>query len=139
MKFEAGDLYPAEQARFDSALAEIDTEDWVHMLSRPQSDVPIVEAIQKFPGGLVRANVAYDRARQRIKQVWFTGDFFVSPKRAIVDLEAALRDIDVVDCRRRVHEFFAEREIDMLGLQPEDFVVVIQSALSQFESRVTVP
>ena len=139
VNFEPGDLYAAEQARFDSALAEIDTEDWVHMLSRPQSDVPIVEAIQKFPGGLVRANVAYDRARQRIKQVWFTGDFFVSPKRAIVDLEAALRDIDVVDCRRRVLAFFAEREIDMLGLQPEDFVVVIQSALSQFESRATVP
>ena len=137
--FKVGDLYPAEQARFDSALAEIDTQDWVHMLRRPQSDVPIVEAIQKFPGGLVRADVAYDSARQRIKQVWFTGDFFVSPKRAIVDLEAALRDSDVADCKRRVHTFFAEREIDMLGLQPDDFVAVIQSALSQLESRATAP
>ena len=77
--FEAGDLYPAEKARFDSALAEIDTDDWVHMLRRPQSDVPILDAIHKFPGGLVRTSVAYDRVRQRIKQVWFTGDFFVSP------------------------------------------------------------
>ena len=135
--FEVGDLCPAEQVRFDSALAEIDTEDWVHMLSSPQSDVPIVEAIHKFPGGLVRASVAYDRVRQRIKQVWFTGDFFVSPKRAIADLEAALRDSEVADCKRRVHAFFAEREVDMLGLQPEDFVAVIESALSQIESRAT--
>lgn len=137
--FETGNISPTEQARFDSALAEIDTEDWVHMLHRPQSDVPIVEAMQKFPGGLVRASVAYDRVRRRIKQVWFSGDFFVSPKRVVVDMEAALRDTDVTDCQRRVYAFFAEREVDLLGLQPADFVTVIQSALSQSEPQVSVP
>ncbi len=137
--FETGTIFSSEQARFDKALAEIDTEDWVHMLHRPQSDVPIVEAMQKFPGGLVRASVAYDRARQRIKQVWCSGDFFVSPKRVIVDLEAALRDTDVVDCHRLVSEFFAQSEIDLLGLHPADFVAVIQSALSQFEPQASVP
>lgn len=137
--FETGNLSPTERARFDSALAEIDTEDWVHMLHRPQADAPIVEAMQKFPGGLVRVSVAYDRARQRIKQVWFSGDFFVSPKRVIVDLEAALRETDAADCDRRVHAFFAEREVDLLGLQPVDFVAVIELALSQFEQQVGVP
>jgi lipoate-protein ligase A len=137
--FETGVISSAEQARFDNALAEIDTEDWVHMLQRPQSDAPIVEAMQKFPGGLVRACVAYDRARKCIKQVWFSGDFFVSPKRAIADLEAVLRDTDVADCHRRVHEFFAVREVDLLGLQPADFVVVIQSALSRFEPQASMP
>ncbi|MBT9612155.1 MAG: lipoate--protein ligase family protein [Burkholderiales bacterium] len=137
--FETGPISPAEQARFDSALAEIDTEDWVHMLHRPQADVPIVEAMHKFPGGLVRASVAYDRARQRIKQVWFSGDFFVSPKRLIVDLEAALRDTGVDDYGPRVHAFFAAHEVDMLGLQPADFVAVIQSALSQCEPQASVP
>jgi len=137
--FETGGISSSEQARFDSALVEIDTEDWVHMLQRPQSDAPIVEAMQKFPGGLVRVSVAYDRARQRIKQVWFSGDLFVSPKRTIADLEAALRDTDVVDCQRRVHAFFAEREVDLLGLQPADFVAVIQLAVSQLETQANVP
>ena len=90
-------------------------------------------------GGLVQAGVAYDRVRRRIQQVWFTGDFFVSPKRVIADLEATLRDTDAADCQRRVQAFFAEREVDMLGLQPADFVAVIQLALSQFESQVSVP
>ena len=137
--FETSNITPAEQARFDNAVAEIDTEDWVHMLHRPQADMPIVEAMQKFPGGLVQAGVAYDRVRRRIQQVWFTGDFFVSPKRVIADLEAAFRDTDAADCQRRVQAFFAEREVDMLGLQPADFVAVIQLALSQFESQVSVP
>jgi len=137
--FETGMISSTEQARFDTALAEIDNEDWVHMLQRPQSDAPIMEAMQKFPGGLVRACVAYDRSRQRIKQVCFSGDFFVSPKRAIADLEAVLRDSDTDECDRRVHAFFAEREIDLLGLQPADFVTVIQSALSQFDPQTSVP
>ena len=127
----AGDLSASEQARFDSALAEIDTDAWVHMLQRPLSDAPILEGAHKFPGGLVRASVAYDQARQRIKQVWFSGDFFVSPARTIVDLEARLRDTDAVLLRRRIGEFFAARAVDMLGLRPEDFAAVIEAALSR--------
>ena len=137
--FETGNLIAAEQARFDSALTEIDTEDWVYMLHRPQSDLPIVEAMQKFPGGLVRASVAYDRLQQRIKQIWFTGDFFVSPKRAMLDLEAVLRDTAVADCQRLVTAFFAQQKIDLLGLQPADFVAVIQSALRQSETQAMLP
>lgn len=137
--FAAEDLSPREQARFEQALAEIDTDDWVHMLRRPQSDVPIIEAVQKFPGGLVRASVAYDQTRRRIKQVWFSGDFFVSPKRAIVDLEAALRDTAWDECPSLVSEFFAQSNIDLLGLQPLDFVTVIQLAVSQVEAQASVP
>lgn len=139
VRFAAENLSPREQVRFERALAEIDTNDWVHMLSHPRSDTPLAEAVQKFPGGLVRASVAYDQARRRIKQVWFSGDFFVSPKRAIVDLEAALRDTAWDDCPHRVSEFFAQANIDLLGLQPLDFVSVIRLALSQIEAQACVP
>lgn len=138
VRFTREDLSIREQARFDAALAEIDREDWVHMLRRPRSDVPIVAAVQKFPGGLVHASVAYDQTRQRIKQVWFSGDFFVSPKRTIVDLESTLRDTAWADCPRLVSEFFARGEFDLLGLQPADFVAVIQSALRQIETQPCV-
>lgn len=137
--FAAEDLSPREQVRFEHAFAEIDTNDWVHMLGHPQSDTPIAEAVQKFPGGLVRASVAYDQPRRRIKQVWFSGDFFVSPKRAIVDLEAALRDTAWDDCPHLVSEFFTQANIDLLGLQPVDFVTVMRLALSQIEAQACVP
>ena len=129
--FAPGELSAIEQARFDTALAEIDTEDWVHMLHRPQSDIAMREAAHKFPGGLVRVSVAYDSEMQRIKQAWFSGDFFASPRRAIADLEAQLRDTDVATLKRHVQGFFATRTVDMLGLRPEDFVEVIEAALAQ--------
>ena len=129
--FETGDLTDSELNRYDEALAEIDHPDWVSMLSKPVADMPLVEAVQKFSGGLLRVRVAYDRKMQRIKQVWLTGDVFVSPKRTIADLESALRDIAAEQLKQKVQDFFAQREVDMLTLTPDDFVAVIQMAITQ--------
>ena len=129
--FAPGELSAIEQTRFEAALVEIDTDDWVHMLHRPQSAMPMLEAAHQFPSGLVRVSVAYDSEMQRIKQVWFSGDFFVSPRRTIADLEAQLRDTDAALLKRHVEGFFAARTVDMLGLRPEDFIGVIEAALAQ--------
>ena len=128
--FTPGTLTAAEQARFDVALPEIDCEDWVHLLRQPISDRPTLQATLKLPAGLVEVRVNYDAARQRILQLWFSGDFFISPRRTIADLEACLRDSDVHAVQRNVETFFAQRTVDMLGLCAQDFVAVIQSALA---------
>lgn len=123
-------LSAAEQTRFRRALAEISHPDWVNLLQRPVSDMPIVEAAQKFPGGLVRASVAFDASGRRLKQVWFTGDFFVQPRRTIADLEAHLKDIALENLEPRVQEFFSGRGVDMLTLAPADFAAVIRQAVT---------
>ncbi|TCV82553.1 lipoate--protein ligase family protein [Sulfurirhabdus autotrophica] len=132
--FESGELSEIEQARYEVALAEIDHPDWVNMLSKPVSDMPLVEAVQKFSGGLLRVRVAFDRKMQRIKQVWFTGDVFVSPKRIIADLESALRDTHAEQLEQKVNDFFAQRKVDMLTLMPADFIAVITLALDSAET-----
>lgn len=129
--FETGGLTAPETHRYRSALAEIDTADWVYMLNRPQSDAPVLEAVRKFPGGLVRAAMIVDRSRDRVKQVSFTGDFFVQPKRAIADLEARLRHTEASRLERHILEFFAAREVDMLGLTAADLCLVAREALQQ--------
>lgn len=131
VRFEPGDLVPAEQRRCQSALAEIDTPDWVHMLNRPRAAAPMLEAVRKFPGGLVRVGIAYDRQRDRIKQISFTGDFFVQPKRTIADLEICLRDTDASRLEQHISEFFAGRGVDMLGLSAADLSLTAREALQQ--------
>jgi lipoate-protein ligase A len=129
--FAHGELADQEQNRFDAALAEIDCDDWVHLQRRPDTERPVLEAAIKFAAGLVNVRVNYDAAGSRIQQLWFTGDFFVSPRRTIADLEAALRDSDARAVRQNVAAFFAAREVDMLGLRAEDFSAVIEAALAQ--------
>lgn len=127
--FMPGGLNDREQARYRAALAEIDHPDWVHLLSRPAGEQPLLEAARKFPGGLLRARVAYDRRGRRLRQVWFTGDMIVSPKRLVADLEAHLRNLAVDGLEQSVAAFFAGREADLLGLAPADFAAVVRLAL----------
>jgi len=131
VEFSDGDLTLSEHRRYQAALREIDHPDWVGLINRPAADMPIVEAAQKFPGGLLRVAVTFDRQTMTIRQVWFTGDFFVNPRRSIADLEAALRDLPLDHLEHRIESFFAGRQVDMLTLRPADFVAVVRLALSQ--------
>lgn len=131
VSFEQGSLSEPEQERYRAALAEIDRPDWINMLSRPQSDAPLLTATRKFSGGLLRATVAFDALTRRIKQVWFTGDFFISPRRTIADMEAALKDSPVNMADKRIADFFAGCDADMLLLTPDDFALVLRDALAQ--------
>ena len=131
VEFGDGDLTLSEQQRYEVALREIDHPDWVGLINRPVADMPILEAAQKFPGGLLRAAVTFDVQTRTLRQVWFTGDLFVNPRRTVADLEAALRDLPLDRLQQRVESFFAGRAVDMLTLTPADFVAVVRLALRQ--------
>lgn len=131
VEFGDGDLTLSEQQRYEVALREIDHPDWVGLINRPVADMPILEAAQKFPGGLLRAAVTFDVQTRTLRQVWFTGDLFVNPRRTVADLEAALRDLPLDRLQQKVESFFAGRAVDMLTLTPADFVAVVRLALQQ--------
>ncbi|HEX6828000.1 MAG TPA: biotin/lipoate A/B protein ligase family protein [Burkholderiales bacterium] len=139
VEFRTGALLPAEEARYAEALAEIDTPEWVNLVSKPASELPILESSRKLPGGLLRASLAYDLAADRIRQVWYTGDMFVSPRRTIADLEATLKDCPVPDLEGRVRAFFSGRDVDMLGLAPEDFTTLARDALRSGKAGQVAP
>lgn len=131
VEFGEGDLTLSEHRRYQTALSEIDTPDWVNLVTRPAADMPILEGVQKFAGGLLRAAVTLDTRTQTLRQVWFTGDIFISPRRTVADLEAALRDLPLDRLETRVQSFFSERKADMLSLAPQDFITVVRLAVKQ--------
>ncbi|MDP1537602.1 MAG: biotin/lipoate A/B protein ligase family protein [Burkholderiales bacterium] len=131
VEFTEGDLTLSEDRRYREALREIDHPDWVGLISRPVADMPILEAAQKFAGGLLRAAVTFDVQTQTLRQVWFTGDLFVNPRRTVADLEAVLRDLPLDRLQQKVESFFASRAVDMLTLTPADFIAVVRLALQQ--------
>ncbi len=135
VEFTPALLTSHEEALYNDALAEIDHPDWINLLARPAVDQPTLDAVRKFSGGLLRASVAFDRSHGRIKQVWFSGDVFISPRRTLADLEAALRDTLAEQLAHNVKQFFAGRAVDMLTLTAEDFVSVMHEALAQANSE----
>jgi lipoate-protein ligase A len=131
IEFLEEDLTLTEHARYRTALAEIDTADWAHLVTKAAADTPLYEAAQKFSGGTLAASLIYDRPRHRIKQIIFSGDIVVTPRRAIPDLEAALSDTSVERLEHNVRAFFRGRAIDMRSHQADDFVAVIRLAVKQ--------
>lgn len=129
--FEVAEAINAEeQTAYEEALTEIDTPEWVYQHNRPPADAPMLDGIYRSRGGLLRASVAIDQLRRHLKQVWITGDFFVKPRRVVLDLEAALKDTPLADLERNVESFFYGAEAEMLMLAPEDFVTVIRNAVA---------
>ena len=131
VEFHEGDLTLTEYQRYRTALAEIETPDWINLVRRPASDMPVYESAQKIASGMLRASLTYDRLTHRIKQVWFAGDMFVNPRRAIADLEAALHDTPAERIEHNIRVFFAGRRVDMRSLTPEDFIAVVRLAVKQ--------
>ncbi|MHB8847125.1 MAG: lipoate--protein ligase family protein [Burkholderiales bacterium] len=130
VEMSAGELNSEERQLYNEALAQIDHPDWVDMLTHPAADRPVLTAVHKFGGGLLRVNIAYDITHHRIKQVWFSGDVFISPRRTLIDLEAALRDSSAERMETTVREFFRARTVDMLGLTPADIVSLLSQAIA---------
>jgi lipoate-protein ligase A len=111
---------------------EIGTEAYVAMLDAPPADDALVSASLTGRGGSVRADIRLEGARRdRIREVLITGDFFITPPRAVFDLEAALRGLNVAEAGAAVETFFNRTPADFLSLGAGDIRQVVETALLQ--------
>jgi hypothetical protein len=66
-----------------------------------------------------------------IAAVRFTGDFFLMPGDAVVRLESELEGAPVEETPRRISEFFSKADVEILGVAPEHFTAVVETALAK--------
>ena len=124
----AGAITSDEEALAAKICAEdIGTDAFVHELDDPAGQVGVRNGSLTGKGGTVNAHVRLDGAR--IREVLITGDFFVTPPRTILDLEAALRGIETREVEARVAAFFAVTTVGLLSVTPADFSGAIQAAI----------
>ncbi len=110
---------------------EIGTDAFVAEIDDPEADAGTLSATRTGPGGTITAYVRVEGPRgDRIREVLVTGDFFVTPPRTILDLEAALRGVNVAEAGAAVDRFFASAQVGMLSATARDFREVIEAALA---------
>jgi lipoate-protein ligase A len=109
----------------------IGTEAFVRGPDAPEGAAPQVSATLVRRGGVLRADVRLEGPGRRIREVLFTGDFFVSPARAVLDLEASLRGVEADAAGAAVEGFFGGAGCELVGLGAADFREVIERALAQ--------
>ncbi len=116
------------QTLFDE---EIGTDEFVAEIDDPANATDVLTASHTGAGGTVSAHVRLEGAAQdRFREVLITGDFFVTPPRVVLDLEAHLRGKKAADCRKEVESFFAAADVGLLTIAPGDFAEVIETAVA---------
>lgn len=112
------------------------TEEFVRSLDAPAESAPVSSATLVRRAGTLRADIRLEGgANARIREALITGDFFISPARAVLDLEARLRGLPAAEAGAAVEAYFAQHECQLLGLLPADFREVVDAALAQLSFR----
>jgi lipoate-protein ligase A len=108
---------------------EIGTDAFVAEIDDPGARAGVRSASHTGAGGTITAYVRLEGPRNdRLREVLVTGDFFVTPPRIVLDLEASLRNVPVGDVRPAVERFFGEARVGLLTVQPADFAAAIEAA-----------
>lgn len=109
---------------------EIGTDAFVMEIDDPGADVNVLHGSHTGAGGTITAYLKLEGARhERIREALITGDFFVTPPRIIFDLEAALRNVAVVEVGDAIERFFAQTKTGLLTVTPGDFRAAFEAAL----------
>ncbi|MBE0428468.1 MAG: DUF116 domain-containing protein [Thermoleophilia bacterium] len=129
-----GELTPREEAGLDKKLPFHRSEAWVNQISEEAAGShPMLANIHRGEGGLVRSCLSVDLRRNRIKSVLFTGDFFIRPARAALDLEASLRGVTFDRAEAAIHSFFSNSGAEALGLGAQEFWLSLKGCLDKLE------
>ncbi|MGB9781664.1 MAG: lipoyl protein ligase domain-containing protein [Moorellaceae bacterium] len=127
-----GKLTEYEKALLAHRLPYFKSDEWIHAVRTP-GDKLVLKAGRKTRGGFLRCSLVLSADKKRIEAVYFTGDFFVHPRRGIYDLEASLRGIEAsVDAvTGAVQDFFRRSRVRLPGITVGDFTSVLRDALGK--------
>ena len=115
---------------------EIGTDAFVTEIDDPRAGDDVRCGTHTSPGGTITAYLRLEGARDdRIREALVTGDFFVTPPRVVLDLEAALRGVRIEDAGAAVEAFFARAEVGFLTVAPADFASAVRNAIGEHEDR----
>lgn len=123
----------AEEALARKAFAEeIGTDAFVHEIDRADRVAGMRVGHHLGAGGLVSAHLRLEgRTSDRIREVLFTGDYFVTPPRIVFDLEAALRRVPVADIAPAIRSYFEGLPSGgLLSIGADDFIAAANAAVA---------
>ena len=133
VRLVAAGLTDYERTRLSDRLSFFRSNDWIAADRLPRSKKNYLRGYARVPSGVLKASVVYDRAQDRLDSVVFSGDFFAFPRRAIYDLEAALKGVPCGEVRPTIDRFLSGYGAEFAGLGTEEFASALQDAIDRVD------
>ncbi len=110
---------------------EIGKDEFLFEIDNVRDDSGFLAGSHTSAGGTIDAYLKLESPPRRLLQrVLFTGDFFVTPPRFVLDLEAHLAGAGLDEYAAAIEAFFDAHPTDTLSVLPSDFIAAIDSALA---------
>ena len=135
VRLEASGLTDEEQARFDERLSFYQSDEWIYG-SRPKpSKVDTFTGFHRMENAVFVARAQVDTTRRRLRYVTIDGDFFIAPSRAMLDIEAALKDtrLDAETIRETIRKAWERGGVKANGFGPDDVFESLRCAIEKVE------
>jgi lipoate-protein ligase A len=140
VRLTPGSLSPFERERVASRLAYFSSDAWILGDRLPPSRKDYLRGYARVGSGVLKASVTYDRVRERVEYVVFSGDFFAFPVRSVYDLEAALKGAALGEVGALIERFIEETGADFAGLGADAFASAVEDAVGRVDhERYGVP
>jgi Protein of unknown function DUF116. len=91
----------------------------------------MISEIYKCGGGLFKTYAKVDEKRNLLKYIYFTGDYFVSPARAINDLESCLKDTPFDELIFKIDDYFEKFKPEFQNIGKEDFFNIVMQIINK--------
>jgi lipoate-protein ligase A len=132
-----GELSELERDLLAERLPFYASQEWIRRERLPRSRKDYLRGYARVASGVLKASVIYDRAQERVEYLVFSGDFFAFPRRAVYDLEAALKGVPRAEVVPAIDAFLETCNADFAGLTAAEFSSAVEDALHriEYESR----
>ena len=135
LEFNREGLNPVEEEMLIHQEKIFSSPDWIDKIKIPKYENNILYSLHKTKGGIIRVSLFVDITRKIIKTALITGDFFAFPNRAILDLEAELKNTPATNenLTSIIHSFFESKHPSyrILGIQPKDIADTFHKAIEK--------
>ena len=129
--FYEGELIKAEKNFLSENRNYFASAEWVGLNETSAPETGTVSDIYKCGGGLFKTFAKIDRKRNLLKQIYFTGDYFVSPARTIADIESVLKDSRLDELVFRIDGYFEKFKPEFQGVTKEDFFNIAERIMDK--------
>ncbi len=107
------------------------SDEWIYSNEFDPVKTKMISEIYKCGGGLFKTYTKVDEKRNLLKYIYFTGDYFVSPARAINDLESCLKDTPFDELIFKIDDYFEKFKPEFQNIGKEDFFNIVTQIINK--------
>ena len=138
------ELSEIEKEIFSRKLDHFKSNNHIYRIKGTKS-ISIIKSVSKTESGAIKCNAAIDTKRKILKNVNFTGDFFIYPGRAVFDVEAVLKNISIGEgdaqdpaagkLAKIISDFYKNYPEPIRGITPEDLSGSVLKCIGKLEFK----